>query len=378
MQKKNNSPARESLEQNLEAISDNSDGLTRRSFVGVLAAGAAAGMGILATSCSSTTSAATEKKATEPVPEPVVMDAKYTIVDNHVHLMDFLQKTDGVEALVEKMDEAGVSQAVLFGMAMAKQWDEDSDNQPSYYLSNDSRTYYYSATDYLMMERLQAASPEHRARFLPFVCGINPNDRFAAEHIRQALDLYPNQFAGIGELMSRHDDLTALTYGEPPHLDHPAFLEVFDLAAEEGLPVLIHHNISGSYMDDPIYLEELKAGLAHNRETKIIWAHVGISRRIEISNLIEITDSLLKENANLWIDLSWVVFDDYISKDMNAWAELIESHPDRFMIGSDCVGHWEKYAPTIQRYYDLVDLLSPEAATKLCYENILSIVKRYQ
>ena len=50
---------------------------------------------------------------------------------------------------------------------------------------------------------------------------IRRNDRFAADHIRQLLRVYPNFSEGISELMSRHDDLTALTYGEPPHIDHP-------------------------------------------------------------------------------------------------------------------------------------------------------------
>lgn len=368
--------------------------ISRRSFVGLMALGTTA----LVSGCAGAEpvaapetketdkSAAVEQEEEKPaVPaEPekpaAVGGAKYDIVDNHLHYLDFIQKTDGVEQLVAKMDEAGVSQAVLFGMAMAKQWDEDSDNEPSYYLSNDSRTYYFSATDYIMMENLQAAAQEHRDRFLPFVCGINPNDKFAADKIRQILDIYPNQFVGIGELMSRHDDLTALTYGEPPHLDHPAFLEIFDLGAERGLPILIHHNITGSYMTDLIYLEELKAGLAHNRAANIIWAHVGISRRVEVENLPQITDELLLENENLYIDLSWVVFDDYINKDkasLETWAALIEKHPTRFMIGSDKVGHWDGYPETITRYYDLLDLLTADTATNLCKGNILSLVKRY-
>ena len=31
---------------------------------------------------------------------------KYTIIDSHLHYLDFLQETDGFEALVKKMDEA--------------------------------------------------------------------------------------------------------------------------------------------------------------------------------------------------------------------------------------------------------------------------------
>lgn len=42
------------------------------------------------------------------------------IIDGHLHYLDFTQKTDGFDKLVKKMDETGVSGAVVFGMAMAK------------------------------------------------------------------------------------------------------------------------------------------------------------------------------------------------------------------------------------------------------------------
>ena len=155
---------------------------------------------------------------------------------------DFVWRGDGFPALVDAMDLSGVSRAVIFGLGIAKQWDEDTGRAPKYYLSNDSRCYYYSGTDFIVAEELLAQPAAIRDRFLHFCCGVNGNDRFAAEHIRQLLRLYPKFWRGIGEIMSRHDDLTALTYGEPPHIDHLAFKDLFDLGAEEGLPVLIHHN----------------------------------------------------------------------------------------------------------------------------------------
>ena len=201
------------------------------------------------------------------------------------------------------MDLSGVSRAVIFGLGIAKQWDEDTGRAPKYYLSNDSRCY-YSGTDFILAEELLAQPKEIRDRFLPFCCGVNCNDRFAAEHIRQLLRLYPNFWRGIGELMSRHDDLTALTYGEPPHLDHPAFKGIFDLGAEEGLPVLVHHNITAQSSEEVLYREELERALAHNRDCKVIWAHVGISRRVEIKHLTRIAAELLDAHPNLWIDIS--------------------------------------------------------------------------
>ncbi len=330
------------------------------------------------------------------VAEPVNIDIqiddpgvpiRYDIVDCHLHYSDFLEKTDGFPALVKAQDMSGVSESVIFGMGIAKQWDEDTEEAPSYYLSNDSRCYYYSATDFLLAEDLLAQPDNIRKRFHPFLCGINGNDRFAADHIRQLLKVYPNFWEGIGEIMSRHDDLTALTYGEPPHIDHPAFLDVFDLGAEQGLPVMIHHNITAQNTEKVLYLDELRRAAAHNRDCKIIWAHVGISRRVEIQHLPEIAAEMLATNPNLYTDISWVVYDYYIKDDfpsrykdndsMDDWVRLIEEYPDRIMVGTDKVGHWKTYPSEVVKYYDLLDKLKPETAKKICRENILGLVKKY-
>ena len=315
------------------------------------------------------------------------VDLTYDIVDAHLHYCDFLEKTDGFPALVRAQDMSGVSESVVFGLGIAKQWDEHRDKAPTYYLSDDCRCYYYSATDFLLAEDLLAQPDEVRRRFHPFCCGINGNDRFSADHIRQLLRIYPNFWEGIGELMSRHDDLTALTYGEPPHIDHPAFLDIFDLGAEEGLPVMVHHNITAQNNEEVLYLDELKRALAHNRDCNIIWAHVGISRRVEIQHLPEIAADMLAENPNLYTDLSWVVYDYYVKDgfpdrymdgdSLDDWVALCEEFPDRIMIGTDKVGHWKTYPNEIVKYYDLLDRLQPETAQKVCHDNILRLLKHY-
>ena len=300
-----------------------------------------------------------------------------TVVDGHLHYLDFLQQSDGFFKLTRKMDECGVDSAVIFGMAMAKQWDENTETAPTYYLSNDSRCYYYSGTDHLLLQELRKQPESIKKRFYPFICGINPNDRYAASQLRNLLEMYPGEIYGIGEVMSRHDDLTALTYGEPPHADHPAFLEIFDLAAEYDIPVLIHHNISGVNIEEPIYLKEMQNALAHNRKANVIWAHVGISRRITVPTLLQVADKMLKENSNLYYDISWIVFEDYINKDaksLKEWAKLIEKYPDRFILGSDKVGHWDTYPQEITKYTPLIKLLSDDTAAKLTGGNMLRLI----
>ena len=143
------------------------------------------------------------------------VELKYDIVDSHMHFLDFTQDSDGFPKLVEAMDSCGVSEAVVFGMPMVKKWDYLMKDRPMYYMSNDSRCYFYSATDHILANELMSQTEEIRKRFYPFCCGFDCTDKYAATQIERLLKMYPDFWCGIGELMSRHDDLTALTYEQP-------------------------------------------------------------------------------------------------------------------------------------------------------------------
>lgn len=330
-----------------------------------------------------------DKKTELLTPE---MSPRYDIVDSHLHFLDFTQDSDGFAMLTKAMDAAGVSEAVVFGMPIVKKWDHYMKEKPLYYMSDDSRCYYYSGTDHILAHELMERSEEVRRRFHPFCCGVDCTDKYAADQIERLLRMYPNFWQGIGELMSRHDDLTALTYGEGVHMDSPAFCRIYDLAADYDLPVLVHHNISPQNSATPLYKDELERALEHNRKTKIIWAHVGVSRRIEMEDLLIYAGELLNNHPNLYVDISWLFFENYIRGDLlsklisgdektnifaDMWAALIEKYSNRVMIGSDKVGHWADYTHEIFKYYLLLERVSEETARKVCKENILSLIKKW-
>ena len=95
---------------------------------------------------------------------------------------------------------------------------------------------------------------------------------------------------------------------------------------------------------------------------------------------------MLKKNKNLWVDISWLVYDYYFldnfpdryadNNTMEDWVKVIEKHPDRFILGSDKVGHWKDYEKEIFKYYVLLDKLKPETAARVCRENILNVMKK--
>ncbi len=325
----------------------------------------------------------------------------YELIDSHLHYQDFTQQSEGFAVLAEAMQKINVKGAVIFGMPMTKMWDENAPKSPTYYMSNDSRTYYYSGTDFILAEALKQYKEKNKdssVTFYPFACGVNTNDLYAYEQLEQLLKLYPDTFFGIGEIMLRHDDLTSLTYGEPPRPNSKGMLRIYDLASEKKLPVLIHHNITASYDKGTLYLNELEQSLeyAKGKNVKVIWAHVGVSRRVETPSplLLETAQKLIEKYPNLYIDISWLVFDDYINKntkEMEAWADLIIKKEDHFMIGSDKVGKWGQdgadYQKEITKYIPLLDTIINVASAagrtdgevicqKLCSENILNVIKK--
>jgi hypothetical protein len=302
---------------------------------------------------------------------------RYKIADGHLHLVNFVQETSGMDALFKAMDATGVDESVVLGMPLVKMWDEGDARRPTYYLDNDSRAYWYSATDFLVARAVLDLPKEKQARLHPFICGFNIADRNAVDHVERMLAAYPNFWQGIGEVFLRHDDLTALTYGETPRGTSKAFHRLLDVAAAHQLPVLVHSNIGAAWLEKPDYLDEIEPAISAHPNTRIIWAHAGISRRIVIDNHTEILRRMLRRYPNLTVDLSWVIFEQEIAPGGvldRRWPALIEEYPDRFVIGSDAVAVFEQYKSTIQRYYVLLDALKPETARQVAHDNFLRLL----
>ena len=301
---------------------------------------------------------------------------RHRVADSHLHYLDFLQKTEGMSALLAAMDNAGVDHSMISGMPLVKKWHAADPRKPEYYLEDDARTYWYSATDALVAHAIEQLPEDQRRRLHPFISGFNGTDRNAVDHVKRMLDLYPDLWEGIGEVMTRHDDLTALTYGETARADHVALDAVYELAADRDLPVLVHSNIGSAWLREPIYLHEMENALKRHPRTRFVWCHAGISRRIDIPNMPNELRRLLSTYDNLWIGLSWVVRDYIVrqGKSNQAWIDLVEEFPDRFMIGSDLVGRFAGLPATIEGYYVPLESLRPETRAKVAHDNFLSVL----
>ena len=304
-----------------------------------------------------------------------VQAKSYSYVDMHLHYLNFVQQTQGFEAMLAKMDEQGVTNSVVFGMPYNIVVNEQAVNNPNYYLSDDSKVFWYPLTDILVMDDYLKLSPDQQRRIYPFLGGANTGNKNSAREMERVLQMYPGKFKGIGELMFRHDFLTWKA-AEPAPLPNSAAADaIFKLAAKYDLPVIIHHNMTSLRSQEPIYWPELETALANNRQTKVIWAHAGQSYYLHVNNLTAILEKALAGNPNLYIDLSWVVLEQDVIKtpdSMKEWAKLLNQYPDRFMIGTDTVGSFENY--NIRKYDQLLDLLDETTAQKVARGNFLRLI----
>jgi predicted TIM-barrel fold metal-dependent hydrolase len=294
------------------------------------------------------------------------------VIDAHIHFVDFIQDTDGIRHLLEAMDAGNVAKAVVFGLPVKKKWEFFEKKPPHYYLDDNSPCYYFNQTDEILAQEFEKLPAKAQKRLAPLLCGFNPTDKYAVRDVERMLDKYPF-WRGVGEVLCRHDDLTNLTREETARMNHPALFDIYELCAARKLPILVHQNsTSVSIHDDYEHLHELEEILENFPRTKIIWAHCGMSRRVFHKNYHDMVVSLFAKHPNLYVDISWVVYDDVICLNLEPkkhWLEVMKRYPDRFAIGSDLCGHFEHLGKTMARYNRLLEKLEPEAQKLIAREN---------
>lgn len=312
-------------------------------------------------------------------------EREYRYSDAHLHYVDFFQETDGMQKLLEAMDAGGIDHVMISGIPVAKKWHENEPKRPRYYAGDDAPVYWYSATDVLVAAALQELDEEQRKRFHPFLSGFNPNDKNADAHIRRMLELNPGLWQGLGEVFTRHDDVTALTEGDTPRANNEALARVYHLAAEFDLPVMLHSNVTSKRERNPLYLSELEEPLRNHPHTRFIWAHAGTSMELhrhqeKLDFLHGTVSRLLDDYPNLYIDLSWTMLQPYLLDPQGhpdpEWVALVKRHPDRFVIGSDVVGRFDSLASGMQAFAPFLDALPEPVARRVARDNFLALLPR--
>lgn len=178
---------------------------------------------------------------------------------------------------------------------------------------------------------------------------------------------------GIGEIPMRHQPTFKGSY-RGYAADGPIALAVYDLAARYHVPVNIHVEHS--------YSAELDRALAHNRQARIIWAHVGDGPPALVRDL-------MRKHQNLYADIS--TRNPYMKQSKPAaerlltgengaiqtpWKAVFEEFPDRFMFGLD-INTPDRVAALgdiVAYYRSVLGQLSTATAEKIAGKNARALV----
>lgn len=305
---------------------------------------------------------------------------KYEMIDVHIHIADFKQETEGLKKLLYYMDKTNVKKAVIFWMPVTKIWTEEERDRPEYYLDDDNSCYYYWNTDNIVAREYLSLTKEEQKRFIPLLCWFNALDINCVQHIKETFNMFPWVFRWIWEVFYRHDDLTNLTYGEAPRMNSKAWLELLKFVSEYDIPLMIHNNITSPWvLDYPKYLHEMETALREYPRAKVILAHCWVSRRLNAPYYVKMIDRLLNEYPNLYVDYSWVVFDDIIAinnQSIKEWLELTEKFSTRIMIWSDILWNgFHKIWYINNKFNNFLDQLTKETRENICINNAEELFK---
>jgi hypothetical protein len=211
---------------------------------------------------------------------------------------------------------------------------------------------------------------------------------------KKAMEILSKGAIGFGELTAEHFSLGPDHPYESAPPDHPLFLLLSDIAGRQGVPIDLHMEAIPSDMpmprgrrfESPHNPRMLRANisaferlLAYNRNTKIIWAHVGwCNTGFRTATLCA---ELLEKHSNLY--MSFKIRPDSmpetrpLTEDLrlkDEWLHLIQAYPERFLIGSDHFYMTPRASVQIgpkmgEETKFLLGLLPAELARKVGFEN---------
>jgi predicted TIM-barrel fold metal-dependent hydrolase len=315
----------------------------------------------------------------------------YLVNDSHFHLTNYVQEGADIRDFLKIMGDK-VGRVALFGIPLQQTWSygNTGDFAPTYYLQTDAPLYYYSFTDASIAMAYKSLTKEQQARFDPMITGFNPADMYAADHIKRVLKTFPGVFTGIGEFTIHKEFVSSKIAGETASLTNPALDKILDFAGEVGLIVLLHNDVDMPFPkpgQEPYQVAQLHELFKRHPKTTIIWAHCGLGRVVhpvkdQLAMVARGLDNPEMRHVN--IDISWDEVAKYIvatPESIQATADLINRHPDRFLFGTDEVAPTEqaKYLKIYDMYKPLFAKLTPEASEKLRkgnYERLFDEARR--
>jgi len=285
-----------------------------------------------------------------------------SLFDAHCHYLNFKQKTEGIEVLLKCMDNAGIGMAALTGCPLKKSWvgTDMSEGPPEHALYDDGDLYYYSLTDALVAEDLQAGDilvgSKAASRLCMLACGFNLGDFSIGAEAERMLKTYPG-CKGFGELILQSDDLNNLTLkgGNWTYLQ-PAMQELLRVAGSKPrkLP-LIFYSEARSVSTKPYratfeYVPQVEELLEDAAEAGVncLWVGGGASVRGQWNGYVQVIEALFAKHANLYISLTPEILLGKVPGITREMAlGLAQNYHERIVLGTTVRGIFETNPPAI-------------------------------
>jgi hypothetical protein len=318
-------------------------------------------------------------------------------IDTHMHL-DGLYRSGGADVkdyetaadnLIAEMDRSGVAQALVMPPPQ-------NPNQ-------------HGAYDY---QNLLGAVQKYPDRLYLVAGGGTLNPLIHGTEAAAVTPELKNQFeakadeliragaVAFGEMAALHLCMSEQHHYIQAPPDHPSFLLLADIAARHNAPIDLHMEVvpqdtptpdnltqacSANPAIIPATIPAFERLLAHNREARIVWQHIGWDNTGYMT--VDLIRELLETHSNLYlalrveerefmvggggpmpnriVDENWQVRPE--------WLDLIRNYPDRFMIGGDeFVGiprHTPRRPQSFEETWAILNQFPPDLARKVGYEN---------
>ncbi|MFH0732586.1 MAG: amidohydrolase family protein [Candidatus Omnitrophota bacterium] len=220
--------------------------------------------------------------------------------------------------------------------------------------------------------------------------------------VKQAVD---NGAKCFGEMAVLHISYSDRHIFEQVFADHPLFFKLADYSAQYGLPIDLHMDCvptdmatpalwTGMSSQNPSTLKANVPGLerllAHNRDAKIVWQHVGRDTMCQLTPTL--IRGLLNRHSNLycaiWVGaakmvtntagpggINQIVDENYQIKP--DWLSLFKDFPDRFVVGTDgfFASKPGKLDSSIESTWKFIDTLPAEIKDKISGANAKRIYR---
>ncbi len=307
-------------------------------------------------------------------------ECKYFFNDIHFHPKDFTMHGESLDKIYDDTEGNCVKKILVGSLPLIEHWSGDG-KRPAYYTDDKSKFYWNTFSDIPTFEEYKKLSQQKKSKYFFLINGFLHFDMSAVDMVNHTIKLYEDlPIVGFGEIFGEHDIMSD-QMNPPSSIDSKSLDKIYKLAGQRNWFVMIHNNLSNRSFKgpvDPIYLASTQAVLKKHRKTLFILPHAGIMRNIVIDNLTEVLDKLLRRNKNLYIDISFVVLENYIMPEgfvVDKWVTLIEKYPNRFLFGTDYLGGYKDFTD-VKKYIPLLDSLSSKTAKKISSGNFEYLVNR--